>query len=89
VILFGFRSRPDRPGVGIRLGAFAAFSVALVSMIFQIIPLGEVADPSIFAVKVTGSLIGTIGLGAYLYWRGARRVRTMAATAGAYSSTPS
>ena len=75
VILFGFRSRADRPGVGIRLGALAAFLVALVSMIFQIVPLGEVADTKLFAAKVTGALLATVGLGAFLYWRGARRLQ--------------
>ncbi len=79
VIVFGFRSRTQRPGVGIRLGAFAAFSVAFVSLIFEIVPLGEVASPALFAIKVTGAIVATNGLGAYLYWRGTRRLRRLAA----------
>ncbi len=82
VILFGFRSGVERPGVGIRLGALAGFSVALISFIFQIVPLGEVASPAMFAMKVTGGLVCTIGLGAYLYRRGTTRVRRLAAIAG-------
>jgi amino acid transporter len=78
VVLFGFRSRPDRPSLGLRLGALAAFSVALISFVFQIVPLGEVASPALFAVKVIGAICATSGVGAYLYWRGARRVRALA-----------
>jgi len=69
-ILFGFPSRKDRPGVGIRLGALAAFPVAFAALIFQIVPLGEVASPMLFAIKVAGAICATNGLGAYLYWRG-------------------
>jgi glutamate:GABA antiporter len=78
VILFGFRSGSGRPGVSIRVGALAAFSVALVSLILQIVPLGEVASPALFAIKVTGATCAMNGLGAYLYWRGTRRVRAAA-----------
>lgn len=79
VVLFGFRGRAMRPGIGIRLGALAAFSVALVSFVFKIVPLGDVASPALFAVKVILSICGTSGLGVYLYWRGARRGRVFAA----------
>ncbi len=82
VILFGFRSGPDRPGMGIRLGALAAFSVAFVSLIFQIVPLGEVANPTLFAIKVGGTICATTGFGAYLYWRGPRRVQRLTAASG-------
>ncbi len=75
VVGFGFRSRSDRPGLGLRLGALAAFSVALVSFVFQIVPLGEVASPALFAVKVIVAICATSGVGAYLYWRGAQRAR--------------
>jgi glutamate:GABA antiporter len=75
VVLFGFRSRADRPGLGLRLGALTAFLVALVSFVFQIVPLGEVASPAIFAIKVIVSICTTSGVGAYLYWRGAQRSR--------------
>jgi glutamate:GABA antiporter len=82
VVLIGFRSRGDRPGLGLRLGALSAFSVALVSFVFQIVPLGEVASPAIFAAKVTVTILVTSGIGAYLYWRGAQRVRALAPARG-------
>lgn len=82
VILFGFRQRPQRPGIAIRLGALAAFTVAFVSLIFEILPLGEVASPALFALKVGGMICAANGFGAFLYWRGTRRVRRIAAISG-------
>jgi amino acid transporter len=55
---------------GIRLAATAASLVTFISLVFQIVPVGEVADPKIFAIKVGGTIYATNGLGAYLYWRG-------------------
>lgn len=72
VILFGFRSRTWRPGIGIRLGAFAAFMVALVSLIFEVVPVGEVASRRLYAIKVTVLICASNAIGAYLYWRGKR-----------------
>jgi len=73
-ILSGGHSGPGSAGWGIRLGALAAFSVALVSLIFQIVPLGEVASPALFAMKVTGALAAIYGVGTYLCWRGTCRL---------------
>jgi glutamate:GABA antiporter len=75
VILFGFRSTPQPPGPAIRLGALAAFVVALVSFVLQIVALGEVNDTAVFAAKVVAGILLTNGLGAYLYWNGARKLR--------------
>lgn len=83
VILFGFRSGAERPGIGIRLAALAACLVACVSLVFQIVPLGEVASPALFAGKVTVGICGAVGLGVYLYQRGARRVQALALVSGA------
>jgi amino acid transporter len=78
VALFGFRSRSWRPGIGLRLGALAAFVVAFISLLFEIVPLGEVASRGIFAIKVIVAICATNGLGAFLYWRGARNARSLA-----------
>lgn len=78
VVMFGFRSLAERPGVAIRLGALAAFLVAFVALIFQIVPIGEVANPALFAVKVTLAISATSAVGTYLYWSGARRARVAA-----------
>ena len=69
-VAFGTRSQAWRPGFGIRIGALAAFLVAAVSLLFQVIPVGEVANPGVFAIKVTAAIAVTNGLGAFLYWRG-------------------
>jgi len=76
VVLFGFRARRLRLGFLVRLGALAGFLVALVSLIFQIVPIGDVASPALFAVKVGAAICVTTGIGSILYWRGARRART-------------
>jgi amino acid transporter len=70
VILFGVRSKPSFREVWIRFGAAAAFLVALTALIFETIPLGEVASPILFALKVVAVICALNGLGAYLYWNG-------------------
>jgi glutamate:GABA antiporter len=77
-VIFGFRSTAWRPGIAVRLGATAAFAVALVAFAFQLIPVGEVANPLIFGVKVFVAIIVTGGLGAYMYWRGTLRAQAAA-----------
>ena len=72
-ILFGFRSTAWRPGIAIRMAALAALSVVLVSLGFELIPVGEVANPLLFAIKVTGGISAVSGAGAYLYRRGILR----------------
>ena len=78
VILFGFRSGPIRSGAGLRMGALAAFLVSLCGLIFEVVPLGEVANSTVFALKVGGTICATNALGAYLYWRGTRRASEFA-----------
>lgn len=71
VILFGVRS-----GIWIRVAAAAAFLVALTALIFEIVPLGQVASPLVFALKVIAVICALNGLGAYVYGRGKRRSQT-------------
>jgi amino acid transporter len=85
-VLFGFRRAPEPPGLTIRLGALAALLVALVSFVLQIVPLGEVPRPAVFAVKVGALIVLTNGLGAYLYWNGAKKLR--AGRSGSLTSRP-
>ena len=73
-ILFGFRSGV-RSGVWIRLAALSAFLVSLLSLIFELVPSGEVADAKVFALKVGVVIVAANGFGAFLYWRGAERLR--------------
>jgi len=81
VVLLGFRSGAIRTGFGLKFAALAAFLVALCGLVFEIVPLGEVASPALFAMKVGGVILATNALGAYLYWRGRRRVLNLAADA--------
>jgi len=73
VILFGKRSSIPRPRMWIRLAALAAFCVSLIALVFQIVPLGDVSNRVLFALKVAGTIAGANALGAFLYWRGSRR----------------
>jgi amino acid transporter len=77
VALFGFRSRSWRPGLVIRIGALTAFVVAFISLIFNIAPIGDVASRGLFAAKVVAAICATNAIGAFLYWRGSRRARTL------------
>jgi amino acid transporter len=81
-VLLGFRSGVWRPGLGVRMGALAAFSVAAVSFVFELAPLGEVKDTASFALKVGGMICAGNALGACLYWRGSRGMERMAAVSG-------
>jgi amino acid transporter len=76
-ILFGFRSGV-RSGLWIRLAALSAFLVSLVSLIFELVPAGDVADTKTFALKVAVVIIAANSFGAFLYWRGAERLRAAA-----------
>jgi glutamate:GABA antiporter len=80
VVLFGFLSKERRPGLALRFAALAAFSVSLFGLIFEVVPLGEVANSVIFGLKVAGTICATNALGAYLYWRGTRRLLNLAVT---------
>lgn len=73
VIPFGFRTRMLSPGWGLRLAALAAFLTVMAAFVFVILPVGEVANPALFALKVAAAIGATNILGAYLYWRGTRR----------------
>jgi hypothetical protein len=77
-VIFGFRSTSWRPGIAIRMGATAAFAVALVAFVFQLIPVGDVANPLLFSVKVLIAIVFTSVLGAFLYWRGTLRATSTA-----------
>jgi amino acid transporter len=72
-VLFGFGNRNLKFGVSIRVGAASVFLVALLSLFFEVLPLGDVANPLVFALKVAGSILLAQAFGAFLYRSGARR----------------
>lgn len=81
VVLLGFRSGAIRAGIGLKLGALAAFLVALCNLLFEAVPLGDVSSGAGFALKVAGTVCALNGLGAFLYWRGAQSAARLAAAA--------
>ncbi|HEV1995257.1 MAG TPA: APC family permease [Candidatus Acidoferrum sp.] len=58
--------------IGVWLTSGLAFVVTVASIIFSIIPPGEVTNRVFFEVKVVGASIAAIALGLGLYFRGAR-----------------
>jgi glutamate:GABA antiporter len=77
VVLFGLRTREHRTSPWLWLGALAAFLVSLCALVFEIVPLGEVANPRVFALKVAGAICCANALGGFHYWRGTRRVAVL------------
>jgi amino acid transporter len=75
VVVFGKLVARSKPGIPIRLAAFSGLAVSLISLPFQIVPLGGVANSAVFALKVGGLALGINALGAWLYWRGSRRAQ--------------
>jgi glutamate:GABA antiporter len=78
--------RPDRktneqavlvPGgrAGVWIACILAFSVTLLSIVVSILPPGDAADREVFLAKVVGTTLVTVGIGLFLYWRGARDKR--------------
>jgi hypothetical protein len=84
VVRFSIGGIADR--LGIRLGALAAFLVSLLALIFEAVPLGDVASPKLFAMKVAGLICATNAAGTFLYWRGIKRLARLAATADAVAT---
>ncbi len=72
-VLFGFRGREVKWGTGLKLGALAGFAVSAFALGFTLVPLGDVPSPLWFGVKVAGVLGGLFGVGAAMWWSGARR----------------
>lgn len=68
-----FSRRPDlTPGLPLRLACLCGASVTALSMVFQLVPILDVANPLGFALKVAGTALGVNLCGALVYWRGNR-----------------
>jgi amino acid transporter len=69
-----FSLRPDiRVPLAVRLACLCGASVTVLSMVFNLVPIVDVASPATFAVKVGGATILLNLLGALVYWTGSRR----------------
>jgi amino acid transporter len=71
-----FSLRPDlRPAAWVRVASLCGASVTLLAMVFNLVPIVDVARPWAFAVKVGGAALAINMIGAAVYWRGRRRQR--------------
>jgi amino acid transporter len=57
---------------GVWIAGSLGFIVVLIGIIISVVPPGEAASKLIFVLKVVGVTAASIGLGLFLYWRGAR-----------------
>jgi len=65
--------RPDlRPPALVRAACVCGAAVTLLSIIFNLVPIVEVARPWMFALKVALSVVAINLIGAAIYWRGTR-----------------
>ena len=65
--------RPElRPPVLVRAACVCGASVTVLSIIFNLVPIVDVARPWVFALKVGSTAVGINLIGAAIYWRGSR-----------------
>ena len=69
-----FSKRPDlTPSAFLRAACICGASVTLLSMLFNLVPIVDVARPWAFALKVGGAVVGINLVATAIYWRGSRR----------------
>jgi hypothetical protein len=56
----------------LRAACICGASVTILSMIFNLVPIVDVARPWVFALKVGGAVVGINLIATAIYWRGAR-----------------
>jgi hypothetical protein len=61
--------------IALRLAALCGFLVSAAALPFQIVPIIGVTDRAVFGMKVGGLICAINAVGAWFYWRGARRLR--------------
>jgi glutamate:GABA antiporter len=66
--------RPDlKPTIFLRAACISGALVTLLSMIFNLVPIVDVARPWLFALKVGGAVVGINLVATAIYWRGSRQ----------------
>jgi hypothetical protein len=69
VVLWG-RLDGERAPLWLKMGACTAAGVTVLSVVLQVVPILDVAQPGIFAAKVGGGLILINAAGVWAYRRG-------------------
>jgi len=62
-----------RAGFWLKLAAISGFTVTSISMVFNLLPIVDVASKWIFAAKVAGASLALNLVGVAIYWNGTRR----------------
>jgi amino acid transporter len=72
-----FSRQPNlRPGLGLRLACLCAIAFTALATIFNFVPIVDVPQPWVFALKVGLAAVAVNLIGAIIYWRGTRaRIR--------------
>jgi len=66
--------RPDlKAPLLVRVACVCGAAVTLLSILFNLVPIVDVARPWVFALKVALASVGINLIGAAIYWRGTRR----------------
>jgi amino acid transporter len=65
-----------RPGLLLRGGCVMGMAVTLLQILFGLVPIVGVSSPWAFGLKVGLTALAANGVGALLYWRGARKSRS-------------
>jgi hypothetical protein len=63
---------PNLSTLFLRAACICGASVTLLSMIFNLVPIVDVARPWVFALKVGGTVVGINLIATAIYWRGSR-----------------
>jgi glutamate:GABA antiporter len=68
-----FSMRPDlKPPMFLRAACICGASVTILSMIFNLVPIVDVARPWVFALKVGCAVVGINLIATAIYWRSSR-----------------
>jgi amino acid transporter len=71
--------RPElKPSLLLRVACICGASVTVLSMIFNLVPIVDVARPWVFALKVGSAVVGINLVATAIYWGGSRRGRPVA-----------
>jgi hypothetical protein len=63
------------PGIILRAACIAGACVTALSMVFALVPIVDVKDARVFALKVGLTALALNSVGVALYYRAARRIR--------------